>query len=514
MAHTAPSYLLTRRLFLRLLGVVWLLAFLSLAGQIVGLVGERGIMPAGRFLEWAGSIYGTASWRQLPTVFWFGAGDGALRAVAWCGVGLAVLLVLGIAPLPVLALLWALYLSLAVAGQDFLSFQWDALLLETGLLAMVWAPATWRLGRGESRPPELARLLLVLLLFKLIFLSGATKLLSGDPTWRSAAALDFHFETQPLPPWTAWYAHQLPATVHRALTLFTLVVEVVVPWLLLLPDRVRALRIGAAGAIAALQVGIAATGNYGFFNLLTLVLCVPLLDDATLGRLRLRRADGELPSRSRARHAVVLAAFPLLVGLSLLSMVRELAFTVPDGRGMRWWPSWANETMELVAPLRSINGYGLFRVMTIQRPELILEGSADGIRWEAYDFRYMPDAVGERPRFVAPFHPRLDWQLWFAALAPVQSHGWLETLAVRLQSSTPEVLALLGRNPFPDAPPRHVRAVLYDYRFSTREERRRTGAWWARERQGEIPLGSVTESSRGSRERPSTVLVRRNPRGT
>ena len=490
MALATPTYVLTRRLFLRLLGVVWFLAFVSLAGQIVGLVGERGIMPAGRFLDWVGSSYGAGAWRQLPTVFWLGASDGALRTVAWGGAVLSILLVFGVAPVPVLFLLWALYLSLAVAGQDFLSFQWDALLLETGLLAMLWAPAAWRLGRRERSPPALARVLLVLLLFKLMFLSGATKLLSGDPTWRAASALEFHFETQPLPPWTAWYAHQLPTAVLHALTLVTLVVEVVVPWLLLLPDRFRSLRIGAAGAIALLQIGIAATGNYGFFNALTLVLCIPVLDDAVLARLRLHRSGGELSPESRPRRALVLVAFPLLLGLSLLSMVRELAFTVPDGRGMRWWPGWADETMELVAPLRSINGYGLFRVMTIERPELILEGSSDGARWEPYDFRYMPDAVAERPRFVAPLHPRLDWQLWFAALAPVQSLSWLETLADRLRSGTPEVLELLGRNPFPGAPPRHVRAVLYDYRFSTPEERRRTGAWWVRVRRGEFALGA------------------------
>jgi hypothetical protein len=484
----APSYILTRRVFLRLLGVIWFLAFISLAGQIVGLVGEHGIMPAGRFLEWAGSTYGPTAWRQLPTVFWLGASDGALRAVAWGGAGLGLLLALGIAPLPVLVLLWALYLSLAVAGQDFLSFQWDALLLETGLLAMVWAPVTWRLGRGERRPSDLGRLLLVLLLFKLMFLSGATKLLSGDPTWRHAAALDFHFETQPLPPWTAWYAHHLPVAVHQVLTVFTLMVETIVPWLLLLPNRLRALRLGAVAAIALLQLGIAATGNYGFFNALTLVLCVPLLDDAALAGLRLRGSDGELAPESAPRRTLMRIVAPVLVGLSLLSAVRELAFTGPEGGGLRWWPRWADAAMELVAPLRSINGYGLFRVMTIERPELILEGSRDGVHWVAYDFRYQPDALNQRPRFVAPFHPRLDWQLWFAALAPAPSLGWLQTLAARLRAGTPEVLRLLGANPFQDAPPRYLRAVLYDYRFTTSEERRRTGDWWARRRLEDFPL--------------------------
>ncbi len=485
----APTYVLTRRLFLRLLGVVWLLAFASLAIQIVGLAGERGVMPAGRFLDWAHSIYGSGAWWQLPTIFWLGAGDTALRLAAWSGVALSLLLVLGLTPVPVLLLLWALYLSLSVAGQDFLSFQWDALLLETGLLAALWAPATRRLGRGERQPSELARLLLVFLLFKLMFLSGATKLLSGDPTWRGGTALDFHFQTQPLPPWTAWYAHHLPAGAHEALTVFTLVVEVLVPWLLLLPARLQPLRIGAAAVIALLQVGIAATGNYGFFNLLTLVLCVPLLDDAALARLGLRRAGDELPAPSPLSRTLLRVTFPVLLVLSGLSLVRELAFTEPSGRGQRWWPAWAQQTMEIVAPLRSINGYGLFRVMTIERPELILEGSADGERWLPYDFRYKPDDPLERPRFVAPLHPRLDWQLWFAALAPAQSLPWLETLAERLRSGTPEVLGLLGENPFPGTPPRHVRAVLYDYRFSTPEERRRTGAWWVREARGVFSLG-------------------------
>jgi lipase maturation factor 1 len=194
-----PTYIVTRRLFLRLLGAVYFVAFASLAMQISGLAGERGILPAGRFLEWAHSIYGAASYFQLPTIFWLDASDGALRLAAWGGSLLAILLVLGIAPLLMLVLLWAIYLSLAVAGQDFMAFQWDALLLETGLLAMLWAPATWRLGRGERQPPEPARFLLVFLLLKLMFLSGATKLLSGDPTARHLTALSFHFETQPLP---------------------------------------------------------------------------------------------------------------------------------------------------------------------------------------------------------------------------------------------------------------------------------------------------------------------------
>ena len=194
------SYLLSRWLFLRLLGVVYLIAFASLAVQVTGLVGEHGLLPARAVLERAHSAYGGQAYQLLPTVFWLGAGDFALRLVAWGGVVLAVLLILGLAPLPTLVLLWALYLSLTVVGQDFLSFQWDALLLETGLLAIIWAPVRWLPGGRQPPATTVARWLLVFLLFKLMFLSGLTKLLSGDPTWLSATALDYHFETQPLPP--------------------------------------------------------------------------------------------------------------------------------------------------------------------------------------------------------------------------------------------------------------------------------------------------------------------------
>ncbi len=481
------------RLFLRLLGAVYFVAFASLAVQITGLVGERGIMPAGQYLEWAHSVYGATAYRLLPTLFWLGAGDSVLRLVAWSGVALSILLLVGVTPRLTLFLLWLLYLSLSVAGQDFLSFQWDALLLETGLLAMLWAPATRLLGREERPPSELTRFLLVFLLFKLMFLSGATKLLSGDPTWRYLTALDYHFETQPLPPWTAWYARQLPHWVHAGLTLVTLVVETLVPWLLLLPARFRRLRLAAVAAIALLQLGIAATGNYGFFNFLTLVLCVPLLDDSLLARLRISRPAAEPEPEAPARPGLAHIVAPVVLALSVLSMIREIAYTLPSARGMAFWPRSAESVMGLIAPLRSINGYGLFRVMTTERPELVIEGSRDGKRWEPYELRYKPGAVDRRPRFVAPFHPRLDWQLWFAALSPRASYPWLQSLAGRLREGAPEVIGLFEGNPFGSEPPKFVRAVLYDYRFTTVEEGHRTGAWWVREPLGIMPFDTPAQ---------------------
>lgn len=454
--------------------------------QITGLVGEHGIMPVGKYLESAHSIYGSAAYVALPTVFWLDAGDGALRAVAWTGAALAVFLIVGIAPWATLLLLWALYLSISVAGQDFLSFQWDALLLETGLVALLWAPMQWLPSRREPAQSSAARWLIIFLLFKLVFLSGATKLLSGDPTWPSGTALDYHFETQPLPTWPAWYAHHLPEAAHRLMTYGSLATELVVPWLVFLPDRLRRVRLFAFLALVGLQASIAATGNYGFFNLLAVVLCIPLLDDQALrGLVPVRLSARERDPRRQLR-LVATIVFVFFVP-SLLSLMRELAFTGARGREV-YFPAAGDAILRLVGPLRSFNGYGLFRVMTTERPEIVIEGSRDGEHWQEYGFRFKPGDVDRRPGFVAPYHPRLDWQMWFAALYPAGSREWLTTLAGRLKAGTPEVLALMGRNPFAGSPPTSIRIVLYDYRFSTSDERRHTGAWWTRSRFAELPL--------------------------
>jgi hypothetical protein len=482
-----PTYLLSRWLFLRLLGAVYLVAFASLAVQITGLVGEHGILPAGPFLEWIRSVHGRDAYRLLPTVFWLDRSDLALRVVTWSGAVLSLLLILGLAPLALLVILWTLYLSLSVVGQDFLSFQWDVLLLEAGLLAILWAPAQWRPRRRERAPSSVARWLLVFLQFKLMFLSGLTKLLSGDPTWRHATALDYHFQTQPLPPWTAWYAHHLSGGVHRAATVAMFFIELVAPWFLLAPARLRVLRITGCGALALLQLSIAATGNYGFFNALALVLCVPVLDDRLLRRVipvRLSARAGVSP----ARRAILRVVGPAFLLLSLLSFWREIVSTLPRPQGLGLALGWSDPIMTWVAPFRSFNGYGLFRVMTRERPEIVLEGSRDGEHWSEYQFRYKPGDVTRRPPFVAPYHPRLDWQMWFAALDPEGNIGLLESLANRLRAGTPEVLALLARNPFPAAPPRFIRVMEYDYRFSTAAEWQRTHAWWVRELVGSARL--------------------------
>jgi len=356
-----PTYVLSRWLFLRLLGVVYFVAFVSLALQITGLVGEHGILPATGFLQQAHAAYGSAAYRLFPTVCWLGAGDGMLRALGWGGAALALLLVAGVAQAPVLLLLWLCYLSLAVVGQAFLWFQWDGLLLETGLLAVLYAPT--QLGPSLAReraPSAIMRWLVWALVFRLMFLSGITKLVSGDPMWRHLTALDYHFWTQPLPPWPAWYAHWLPEWMHRGMTLAIIAIEVLVPWLIVVPERWagRGARRAACGLLVFGQLAIALTGNYGFFNLLAIVLCLSLLDDAVLGRvLPVRLAVGD--PEPRWKQYAIRGLAPLLALLAALAFVREIAQT-------------RNPLLDAVAPLRSVNGYGLFRVMTTERYEIAI----------------------------------------------------------------------------------------------------------------------------------------------
>ena len=478
-----PTYVLSRWLFLRLLGLVYVIAFVSLALQVTGLVGEHGILPAPAFLDRTRALYGGAAYRLFPTLCWLGAGDGALRVLCWGGAALSLLVVAGVAQVPVLALLWACYLSVSVVGQTFLWFQWDGLLLETGLLAVLYAPLRWLPSRGRGRerepaPSGVIRWLVWLLLFKLMFLSGITKLASGDPTWRHLTALDYHFWTQPLPPWTAWYAQQLPGWAHQGMTLGILTIELGAPWLIFAPRRFPGLRAAACVLLVLGQLGIALTGNYGFFNVLAIVLCLTLLDDATLRRvLPLQLTGGGAEPLWWRRVTVTLAA--VIAPLSALTFAREIGASLPGGRGSVDIP-----VLRAVAPLRSVNGYGLFRVMTTERPEIVLEGSRDSVHWREYGFRWKPGDLTQRPRFVAPHQPRLDWQMWFAALDPAGAEAWLAGLMRGVLEGTPQVVALLGADPFPDAPPRYVRLAYYRYRFTTRAEGARTGAWWSRELTG------------------------------
>ena len=480
-----PRYVLSRWLFLRLLALVYLIAFASLAPQLRGLVGEQGLLPAADLLERAGEFYGAGAYYQFPTLAWLGPGDTGLLVICGAGILFSLLAMLCVAPVLTFALTWLLYLSLTVAGQDFLWFQWDTLLLETGLVACLYAPLGWRpgLAGGHDTVPG-ARWLVWALVFKLTFLSGITKLVSGDPTWSGLTALTFHYQTQPLPGWTSWYAHHLPVWFHMGSAAVMFVIELIVPFLVLAPIRFRRTRVAACALLCALQLGIAATGNYGFFNLLTVVLYLALLDDETLKRLlprslTVRAAPGFWRREPAPWRTTVTVAAAGIALISALTMWHEVTYR-------RGRPEWSDRLVRLVAPLRSINGYGLFRSMTTVRPELVVEVSRNGVEWREQPFRWKPGDPGRAPGFMQPHMPRLDWQMWFAALDPAGAEHWLQALMDGILEGSPAVTGLLGKPPFGDAPPSHVRLAHYRYDFTSFAEGRASGDWWRRELQGYV----------------------------
>ena len=464
-----PSYRRTRAIFVRGMGVAYLAAFWSLAVQADGLIGSRGIVPVAEFLDQARQSLGGGHFWQVPTVMWLDASDQGLHGLCWGGVVLSGLVIAGLLAGECLLLLWVAYLSLVSVGQPFLAFQWDSLLLEAGLLAVFVAPWGLTLGRA-SREPWLGGIWLVRwLVFRLMFLSGVVKLSSGEPTWSAWQAMKYHYETQPLPTWTSWYMHQLPLWVQSVSVGFVLWAELVAPFLVFGPRR---LRLVGCGSIVLLQGLIALTGNFGFFNLLTIVLCATLVEDRDWGRrdVDLARSD----SRPLWRRALLgVAALVILTVTSMEGLDRAgvpVVFPAPLEELRRW-----------VGPFRSLNSYGLFAVMTTERPEIEVEGSEDGEHWEKYSFRWKPGDVDRAPRFATPHLPRLDWQMWFAALSgDCRAQPWFLAFELRLLEGSPAVLGLLADDPFHGRSPRMLRARLYRYHFTGLGER----PWWRRDEAG------------------------------
>ena len=465
-----PTYFQARRWFLRLLGVVYLIAFLSFWVQADALIGANGILPLPQFLSAARDQLGQKSYFVLPTLCWLSSSNAFLHLLCGAGAVLAALLIVEIAPILCLALLFVFYLSLTIAGQTFFSFQWDILLLETGFLAIFLAPWRWWPRRGQPAPlSRPALFLLHFLLFKLLLLSGVVKLTSGDASWWNLTALDYHYWTQPLPTVLGWWADKSPEWFKQFSTAFVLVVEIGGAFLLWCPRRLRLL---GCGAIVFLQIGIGLTGNYAFFNLLTIALCLLLIDDTVWrGTRRLTKSE---PGGRRWPVWIPVAVI-------ILTMPSNAVLIFSGFKTKTHWPRPLERMYDVLAPFRIVNSYGLFRVMTKERSEIIIEGSADGIEWKTYEFKWKPGALERMPGFVEPHQPRLDWQMWFAALSDVRQNPWFFGLVQRLLENSPDVTRLLGKNPFPDKPPRYLRAELYRYRFSTLAEHEKTGAWWQRE---------------------------------
>jgi predicted DCC family thiol-disulfide oxidoreductase YuxK len=451
-AQLLPAdYHRTSGIVIRGIGLAALFAFTSWWWQAAGLIGSQGILPVRDYFDAAHAQLGSSGWLLLPSLYWLSSADWMTTALCAAGSGASIALMLRVWPFTAALVAYVCYLSLLYGGSVFLEYQWDVLLVESLVVAAV-------LGRQ----PRIGIWLTRLLVFRFMFLSGAVKLASGDPTWRDLSALDVHFESQPLPTVAAWYADHLPRAVLHFGTAATFFIELGLPFLIFAP---RNLRRFAAGGFLLLELLIVLTGNYNFFNLLTIVLCLGLLDDRTFGA-----ASGGSRRSPTAAWRAVLPAMAVLGALQIhLTLARA---------GVS---AWETSVLRIVQPLQLVNNYGLFAVMTTHRDELVVEGSADGTQWQELPFKFKPQRLDEAPRWATPHQPRLDWQMWFAALTSREGAPWFDNFVVRLLSGAPEVYALLDTSAFAAKPPQLIRVLRYRYQFTTPEQRAQTGAWWRRQ---------------------------------
>jgi hypothetical protein len=455
---SAPDYRLARFVIERGLGLIYLIAFLVVLDQFPALLGEHGLLPAPRFLR-------RASVRQAPSLFHIRYSDGLLRAAAWIGVALAAAIVLGVPqagplwlPMLVWLVLYVLYLSIVNVGQVFYSFGWESLLLEAGFLAIF-------LGNARTAPPFPVLLLFRWLAFRVELGAGLIKL-RGDPCWRDLTCMDYHHETQPMPNPLSWYFHRLPRALHRAEVVGNFVAQLGAPFLLFLPQPI-------AGLGALLMLGtqgyLVASGNYAWLNVLTMVIVVSAVPDAFFRRL--------LPGAGAPPSAQMPLWFVAAVVVLSYWPVRNLV-------GRRQLMNYSFNRLHLVGT------YGAFGSITRRRHEIVVEGTDAAeptaeTAWREYEFKGKPGDLSRRPPQIAPYHLRLDWLMWFAALSPRYAGEWFGPFVERLLAGDASTLRLLRANPFADAPPVWIRARYYHYRFTTRAERRATGAWWVRELVGD-----------------------------
>jgi lipase maturation factor 1 len=497
---------LSRWIFLRALAAIYFSAFFSLLFQIEGLNGPRGILPAERFLIAVRGAAGPLRFWYAPTLFWISSGSHTMMAVVWLGLVASVAALCNLWPRLSLFVCFVCFLSFVSAAQAFSSYQSDSMLLEAGFLALFFAPRGILPGWGIANPASRASLFLLLWeWFRIYFESGIVKLLSGDIQWRNFTALDEYYQNGPLPTWIGWYIEHLPHWFHAATVAATLGMELALVWMLFLP---RPARLICFCIVTPWQIGVIFTANYTFLNYLVLALGILLLDDRSLRWLLPAKLRATLPQPPQ-QHEIpqdesprsVLAApnedeqeIPppvhgpasyiraLRICISAV-MLTWIAYATTAEMIQMPWPDLPlpSAPVRALEPFRIANQYGLFAVMTRGRYEIEFQGSNDGQSWTPYLFRYKPQALNEAPRIYAPYQPRFEWNLWFASLGDWQQNDLVPLTEERLLDNDPDVLALFRENPFSQAPPRYVRAVLWQYWFTSMEEKQRTGNWWKRD---------------------------------
>ncbi|MGD0445915.1 MAG: lipase maturation factor family protein [Edaphobacter sp.] len=495
-SHERAHHLIARWVFLRSLGLIYFSAFFALLFQVRGLIGPRGILPAGEYLDAVARLGALRFW-YAPSLLWLSSSDGMVMALCWAGLIGSVILVFNIWPRAMLVVCFVCFLSFVAAAQDFSGYQSDGMLLEAGFLSIFLAPSGVLPGWGSKNPPVRAAMFLLLWeWFRIYFQSGVVKLASGDPTWRNLTAMYEYYQNGPLPTWIGWYVQHLPHWFHIATAAMTLGMELGLVWMAFLSRRWK---IVCFFIVTAWQIGVIATANYTFLNYLVLVLAFLLLDDVFLQRFvppRWRSAlsniaipnkdaepgerqpsgmESDVPTKSRLlaqlRSAVTAIVLTWVFYATIVPQVRMFWHSAPL----------LAEPVVALEPFRIANEYGLFAVMTPHRYEIEFQGSNDGEHWVAYPFRYKPQQLNERPRIYAPYQPRFDWNLWFASLGSWQEYPIVPRTEELLLVNDDAVLALLAGNPFHGAPPRFVRAVLWQYWFSTLQQKRAEGVWWQRQ---------------------------------
>lgn len=488
---------IARWIFLRALGLIYFSAFYSLVFQIRGLMGPRGILPASEYLVSVERSLGSLRYWFAPTLLWFSTSSHMLMALCWVGVAASLLVVANIWPRAMLLVCFACFLSFVSAAGDFSGYQSDGMLLEAGFISLFFAPGGLLPGWGRtSLPPRASLFLLQWEWFRIYFESGVVKLASGDPQWRHLTAMDQYYQNGPLPTWIGWYVQHLPHWFHASTVVATFALELGLVWMLFLPRRWR---IVCFFLVTPWQIVVILTANYCFLNYIVLAMGFLLLDDRFLLRFvpMMWRAGLSATNEPEAEPEPKAAAVkdpPQTFAEGFRHHLRALRFAVIAVM-LSWifyattlpmlqmaWRSIPLPVTPVAAlePFRIANQYGLFAVMTPNRYEIEFQGSNDGTTWLVYPFRYKPQDVKQPPGIYAPYQPRFDWNLWFASLGTWTQYPIVPRTEEALLSNDPDVLELFAGNPFPEKPPQMVRAILWQYWFSTIEEKRTEGIWWHR----------------------------------
>jgi hypothetical protein len=509
----SADQVLPRWLFLRAIGLIYFSAFFSLLFQIRGLLGPDGILPASEYLDTVAKSAAAARFWYAPTLFWFSTSSHMLMAVCWLGLAASLMAAFNIFPRTSLFACFVCFLSFVAAAGEFSGYQSDGMLLEAGFIVLFIAPMGFRPGLAATQPPIRAGIFLLLWeWFRIYFESGVAKIASGDPEWRHFTAMDEYYQNGPLPTWIGWYLEHLPHWFHAATAFLTLALELVIVFMVFLPRRWR---IVCFFIVTPWQIGVILTANYTFLNYLVLALGVFLLDDQFLQRfiperwkqergissseetqmdapielptnastgIGASRAPSESHEQSNRTHSIRqnLANFQLTLTCVMFAWLFSASTT------MLVWMLWRSAPLPsgpiiALEPFRIADRYGLFARMTRGRYEIEFQGSMDGQTWTTYKFRNKPQDPHEAPRIYAPYQPRFDWNLWFASLSDWRSDPIVVRTEERLLSGSLDVAALFASNPFPQQPPRMVRAIIWQYWFSTREEKRAQGIWWTRQ---------------------------------